>query len=188
MQPSGPNLRMLSSRISRLTLVSSVQHVDVRKAPPSAAQVRRAAAETGDRRRPHCRQNLRHFSPSQRCPGRPECVQTFPSSGVAVPRRRSLRSSRTLSTVLSHEGVLRWRPVGEAREGSGCLPDAAGHSQRLGAEGGGDGQVGELGVKVSQVCGARLWIGWKPGSFEVSQGLRVTVREICRRYQKRRRD
>lgn len=77
-------------------------------------------------------------------------------------------------SVPSHESVLGWRPVGEAREGSGCLPDAAGHSQGLGAEGGGDGQVGELGVKVPQVCGARLWNGWKRallhysviGSFE----------------------
>lgn len=68
-----------------------------------------------------------------------------------------------LSTVLSHEAVLSWRPVGEAREGPGCLPDAAGHSQGLGAEGGGDGQVGELGVKVSQVRGTGLWIGWKLG-------------------------
>lgn len=67
-----------------------------------------------------------------------------------------LRCSQALSAVPSHEGVFCWRPVGEAREGPGCLPDAAGHSQGVGAEGGGDGQVGELGVKVSQVCGARL--------------------------------
>lgn len=75
----------------------------------------------------------------------------------------------------SHEGVLRWRPVGEAREGSGRLPDAAGHRQRLGAEGGGDGQVGELGVKVSQVRGARLWMGRTAGSLHRSR-LRGTQR------------
>lgn len=94
--------------------------------------------------------------------------------------------------------MLGWRPVGEAREGSGCLPDAAGDSQGLGAEGGGDGQVGELGVKVPQVCGARLWNGWKPallhcsvirdGSFEVSQRLRLAVTEISHRYLTVRRD
>lgn len=72
------------------------------------------------------------------------------------PLTQSLGYSRTQSTILSHERVFCWRPVGEAREGSGRLPDAAGHSQGLRAEGGGDGQVGELGVKVSQVCGARL--------------------------------
>lgn len=60
---------------------------------------------------------------------------------------------------LSHEGVICRRPVGEARERSRGFPDAAGHGQGLGAERGGHGQVGELGVKVSQVCRARLGKG-----------------------------
>lgn len=61
----------------------------------------------------------------------------------------------------SHEGLLCRGPVGKAWEGSGSLPDAAGHRQGLAAEGRGDGQVGELGVKVAQVRGARLWNGDK---------------------------
>lgn len=56
----------------------------------------------------------------------------------------------------SHEGVLGRRPVGEAGEGSGRFLHAAGHSQRVRAQGGRYRQVGELGVEVSQVCGTRL--------------------------------
>lgn len=53
------------------------------------------------------------------------------------------------------EGVVVGRPVGEAGEGSGRLPHAAGDVQRVGAERGRHGQVGELRVEVPQVCGAR---------------------------------
>lgn len=56
----------------------------------------------------------------------------------------------------SHEGVLCRRPVGEAWESSGGFLDAAGDGQRVGAQRGGHGQVGELWVKVSQVRGTRL--------------------------------
>lgn len=55
----------------------------------------------------------------------------------------------------SHEGEFGRRPVREAGKGSGCFLDAAGHSQRVCAKRGGHWQVGELGVKVSQVCGTR---------------------------------
>lgn len=56
-----------------------------------------------------------------------------------------------------HKGVFCRRPVGETWKGSGCFLDAAGHSQGVGAQGGGHGQVGKLRVKVSEVCGAGLW-------------------------------
>lgn len=56
----------------------------------------------------------------------------------------------------SHEGVLCRRPVREAREGSSCFLDAACHSLGVSAQGGGHGQVGELGVEMSEVCGSGL--------------------------------
>lgn len=59
---------------------------------------------------------------------------------------------------LSHEGVACWRTIREAWKGSSCFLDAAGHSQGVSAQRGGHGQVGELGVKVPEVCGARLWV------------------------------
>lgn len=57
------------------------------------------------------------------------------------------------------EGKVSWRTVGEARERAGRLSDAAGHVQVVGVEqGGGHGQVSELGVKVPQVSGSSLGI------------------------------
>lgn len=58
--------------------------------------------------------------------------------------------------VRSHEGVVGRGSVGKAREGSGRLPDAAGHRGRVAAEGGGHRQVGELRVEVPQVGGTGL--------------------------------
>lgn len=63
----------------------------------------------------------------------------------------------------SHEGVVSWWPVGEAWECSGCFFDAAGHSWCVVAQRGGHRQVGELWVKVSEVCGTRLWKPSKTG-------------------------
>lgn len=55
------------------------------------------------------------------------------------------------------EGEVGWRAVWEARESAGRLSDAARHMQVVGvAHGGGDRQVGELGVKVPEVGGTRL--------------------------------
>lgn len=55
------------------------------------------------------------------------------------------------------EGEVGWRAVREARESAGRLSDAARHVQVVGvAHGGGDRQVGELGVKVAQISGTCL--------------------------------
>lgn len=72
------------------------------------------------------------------------------------PRPREFLRVPRQSCWRSHEGAARRRAVREAREGSGRLLDAAGHSQRVVAQRGGDGHVGELGVEVLKVGGAAL--------------------------------
>lgn len=55
------------------------------------------------------------------------------------------------------EGEVGWGAVREAWESPGCLSHAARHVQVVGvAHGGGDRQVGELGVEVPQISGTRL--------------------------------
>lgn len=56
----------------------------------------------------------------------------------------------------SHEWVFRRRPIREAWKSSGCFLDAAGYSQGVSAQRRGHRQVGELGVKVPEVCWASL--------------------------------
>lgn len=66
------------------------------------------------------------------------------------------------------EGEVGWRAVREAWESAGRLPDAASHVQVVGvAHGGGDRQVGELGVKVPEVSGTRLQNTIKTGYINI---------------------
>lgn len=81
------------------------------------------------------------------CPFQNQCCRDV----VNVRLRRWSASDK----VRVLKGVVVRRAVGEAGESARRLAHAAGDVERVGAERGRHGEVGELWVEVSQVCGAR---------------------------------